>query len=425
MGLLDRLRPKAMNTDELSRLILSTYGGGPTSTGISVTTDNAMRTMAVHTCITIKANSIAQLPCHLYRQNGKNKEQAIDHNLYALLHDQPNEWMTAPEFWGMVSACLDLRGNFFALKSGLPGRPVKELIPIPIGAVEEVIQTPTYGLFYKVRRPNSNQNVSDISGGIGQTASTTTDMIPGERIMHLRGLVLNGFMGLNPIAYARESIGLALAEEKHGAKIFAHGTLLGGILKVDKMFKTDVEAKQFLASFNESYSSVENAWKTVLLEGGSTWEKMQMTSEDSQFMEARGFQAWEIACLFFGLPLMMISGKQRTATFASAGQFDLQFVKYAMLPRLVNIEKAIRRDLLNPDERKEYYAKFNVAGLERADMKSRFEAYQIGVNTEVLCPNEVRDLEEMNPYDGGDEYRTRTSSMKPGATPVAPGKGGD
>lgn len=422
MGLFDRLRPQGMTSDELSKMILSTYGGGTTSTGISVNTDSAMRAMAVHTCVKIKANSIAQLPCHLMRKQGRNKEQATDHPYYTLLHDQPNEWMTTPEFWGMASAHLDLRGNFFAIKSGLPGRRVRELIPLAIGAVEEVYQTPTYGLFYKVRRPNANQNVSDI-GSIGMTTSTDVDVIPGNKIMHLRELTLNGFTGLNPIAYARESIGLALATEKHGAKLFAHGTLLAGLLKTDKSFKTDAEARTFVEKFNEVYSSVENAHKTALLENGITWEKMGMTSEDSQFMEARGFQTWEITNLFFGLPLMMMSGREKTATFASAEQFSLQYVTYALVPRLVNIERAISRDLLTPDERKEYYAKFSVQGLLRADIKAFADANAVLIDKEVLNPNEVRDLLDRNPYDGGDVFKTRTSTTKD--TGKQPDKGAD
>lgn len=405
-----------MDSNELSRLILSTYGGGTSSTGISVTSDSAMRAMAVHSCVKILANSVAQLPCHLMEDVGGIKNKATTHYLYPLLHDQPNKWMTAPEFWGMVIACLELRGNFFALKSGLDGRQIKELIPLAIGAVEEVIQAPDYGLFYKVRRPNNDQ--SNLGGGIGQISSgTIVDTIPGNRIMHIRGLVLNGFMGLNPIQYARESIGLALATEKHGAKLFAHGTMLGGILKWDKHFSTNEKAKAVIESFNEIYSSVENAHKTALLEDGLTWEKMQMTSEDSQFMEARKFQKKEIVDLFFGMPLSMLQSGEKTATFASAEQFSLQYVTYALTPLLVNIEKAIKRDLIMEEEKKTHYAKFSVGGLLRGDMKARFEAYQIGINTEILNPNTCRDWEDLNAYEGGNEYRVRTSTVKQDSQP--------
>jgi len=395
-GIFSGIRPKAMSSDELQRLIIDTFGGGTTSSGQSVNSDTAMRAMAVHSCIKIKADSIAQLPCHLYIEKGNTKDKAKDLLLYRLLHRQPNQWMTAPEFWGMCSACLDLRGNFFALKSGLPGREVKELIPIPMGRVKEVIQAPNYGLFYKISRPDGS----------------TTDTIPGERIMHIRGLVLDGFMGINPIQYARESIGLDQALVKHGAKLFGHGTMIGGVLTMPGAFKDRNMAQKFLDDFNETYSSVENAHKTALLEQGVTWQKMAMTSVDSQFLEARNFQKKEIVDLFFGLPLSMLQSGDKVATYASADAFDLEYVKYALTPRLVNIEMAIFRDLLTEEQKENYFAKFSTGGLLRGDTAARTAYYQGMVNIEAMSPNEVRELEDMNPYDGGDEYRTRTSTVR-------------
>ena len=343
----------------------------------------------------IKADSIAQLPCHLYIEKGNTKEKAKDLRLYRLLHRQPNEWMTAPEFWGMCSACLDLRGNFFALKTGLPGREVQELIPIPIGRVEEVIQEANYGLFYKIRRPDG----------------TGSDIIPGNRIFHVRGLVLDGFTGLNPIEYARESVGLDQALAKHGAKLFSHGTMIGGVLQMPGSFKDRTMAQKFLDDFNDHYSSVENAHKTALLEQGVTWQKMAMTSVDSQFLEARNFQKKEIVDLFFGLPLSMLQSGDKVATYASADAFDLEYVKYALTPRLVNIEMAIYRDLLTESQKENYFAKFSTGGLLRGDTAARTAYYSGMVNIEAMSPNEVRELEDMNPYAGGDEYRTRTSTI--------------
>jgi HK97 family phage portal protein len=395
MGLFDGIRPKAMNSEELSKLIMSTFGGGETSSGQSVSSNTAMRAMDVHSCVKIKADSIAQLPCHLYKENGNTKEKAKDLRLYRLLHRQPNSWMTAPEFWGMVSACLDLRGNFFALKSGLPGREVRELIPIPMGRVREVIQAPDYSLAYKVARPDES----------------AIDTIPGDRIMHIRGLVLNGFMGLNPIEYARESIGLDLALEKHGAKLFKQGTMIGGVLTFPGNIKDSGTRKAILDSFNDVHSSVENAHKTAMMEDGMKWEKLGMTSVDSQFLEARNFQKKQIVDLFFGLPLSMLQSGDKVATYASADAFDLEYVKYALTPRLVNIEMAVYRDLLSEEQKENYFAKFSTGGLLRGDTAARTAYYEGMVNIEAMSPNEVRELEDMNPYKGGDEYRTRTSTI--------------
>jgi HK97 family phage portal protein len=396
MGIFSGIRPKAMTSDALERLIIETFGSTKTASGQNINSTTAMQAMAVHSCVKIKADSIAQLPCHLYIEKGNTKDKAKELRLYRLLHRQPNEWMTAPEFWGMCSACLDLRGNFFALKTGLPGREVQELIPIPIGRVEEVIQEANYGLFYKIRRP-------DGSG---------TDIVPGNRIFHVRGLVLDGFTGLNPIEYARESIGLDQALAKHGAKLFSHGTMIGGVLQMPGSFKDRTMAQKFLDDFNDHYSSVENAHKTALLEQGVTWQKMAMTSVDSQFLEARNFQKKEIVDLFFGLPLSMLQSGDKVATYASADAFDLEYVKYALTPRLVNIEMAIYRDLLTEEQKQNYFAKFSTGGLLRGDTAARTLYYQGMINIEAMSPNEVRELEDMNPYEGGDEYRTRTSTVR-------------
>lgn len=404
-------RPKAMTSQELEKLLVTGYGGGQTSTGISVSTDSAMRAMSVHTCVKAKSNGIKMMPCHLMRRDGKNVEKATDHPVYRLLHDQPNSWMTPSEFWGMASACLDLRGNFYALKTGLPGRPVKELIPLAMGSVEEVIQTPNYGLFYKVIRPTQDSNGTI---GIGQSNGGQVDIIPGNRIMHLRGLTLDGFTGLNPIAYARESIGLELATEKHGAKLFSHGTNIGGVLTMPEgqYFKDRDKAREFMDEFNQNYSSVENAHKAALLENGVTWTKMGMTSIDSQFLEARRFQHRQIVDLFFSIPLSIMTSEDKTATFASSEQFSIAYVIYALMPYIINIEQAVYRDLLSEEEKKTYYAKFEPKALLRGSFREQMEGFQIGVNTEIFCPNDVLEMLDMNGYPGGEIYRTRTSSIK-------------
>jgi len=404
-------RPMAMTSRELEQAIMSVYGGGSTSSGVSVTTDSALRAMSVHTCVRAKSNGIRMMDCYLMKREGGEKREATEHPVYRLLNRRPNSWMTPSDFWGMVSACLDLRGNFYALKSGLPGRQVKELIPLPVGAVQEVVQTPDYGLFYKVARPT--QDVSGNWTAAGQGVGGQVDTIPAERIMHIRGLTLDGFTGLNPIAYAREGIGLELAIEKHGAKLFTNGTNIGGVLTMPpgQFFKDRIAAKNFLDSFNENYSSVENAHKAALLENGVTWTKMGMTSIDAQFIEARNLQHKQIVDLFFTIPLSIMSTGDKTATFASAEQFSIAYVMYALMPYVKSIEQAAERDLLTPAE-SDYFVKFDAKDLQRGSFKEQMEGFQIGVNTEIFSPNECRDVLDYNPYEGGNEYRTRTSSMK-------------
>jgi phage portal protein BeeE len=117
---------------------------------------------------------------------------------------------------------------------------------------------------------------------------------------------------------------------------------------------------------------------------------------------------------------MMTTG-DKVATFASSGNFSQDFVTYCLQPLAVAAEKEGRRSLLAKEEKDlNYYIKFQMGALLRGSFKEQMESFQIAINEEIMNPNECRDLLDMNPYQGGDEYRTRTSTVK---QPAQPAKG--
>ena len=171
--------------------------------------------------------------------------------------------------------------------------------------------------------------------------------------------------------------------------------------------KLSAQGEANLRASKDEYVGLGAAHRLMLLEEGMKFTKISINPADSQFLETRKFQKSEIVDIFFGMPLTLLHSGEATPTYASAEQFALTYIVYALAPWLVNIEKAIRRDLLTEEERKEYYAKFSVGALLRGDIKARFEAYGMGIEEEILNPNECRDLEDLNPYIGGDRYGAR------------------
>lgn len=395
-GLFSRIQPKALSKT-LETLLLEYFGSSTTTSGVSVNCDTAMQQATVYSCVNILSRSIGQLPCHLYKQSGKNKDKALDHYLYPILHDMPNEWMTAPEFWGMAVNHISLRGNFFALKNrgiSLTGR-VRELIPLAPGVVQEVTQNADYSLTYRCQYPD--ESLHDI---------------PGSQIMHLRGMVSDGFMGMTPIDYIKESIGLGVATQQFGARHFGSGTHPSMIIEHPNRLK---DPKAMRDALTEVYSGLGKSHRLMLLEDGMKATSVSINPEDSQFLETRQFQKSEIVDIFFGMPLTLMGSSDSTPTFASAEQFSITFIIYALMPLIVNIEKGIYRDLLTPEERKSYYAKFRVEGLQRGSFADQMAAFATAIDKEIFNPNEVRELLDYNPYDGGNEYRTRTSTTKENA----------
>jgi len=83
---------------------------------------------------------------------------------------------------------------------------------------------------------------------------------------------------------------------------------------------------------------------------------------------------------------------------------SIDFVVHTLRPWLVRIEQSIARDLIGPLERSRIFAQFNVDGLLRGDIKSRYEAYHVARNDGWLSANDIRHLEDLNSVDNGDAY---------------------
>ena len=366
---------------------LSALWGSTSQAGVAVNAQTAMQSAAVYSCVQVLAQSIGMLPLCVYAIDDAGiRRRATHHRLWALLQDQPNSFQTAVEFFEMMSAHLCLRGNAYALINRNAKGQILELIPLHPDQVSVQMQT-DYRLRYGCT----------LEGGQRMALAT------GD-VFHVRGLTLNGWLGISPIAYAREAIGLAMATERFGAMLFRNGAKMGGVLEHPGKISKEA-ADRLRSSFDEAHSG-ENAHRTAILEEGLKWSKVSMTADDSQFLETRKYQRSEIAAIF-RVPPHMIGDLER-ATFSNIEQQSLEFVNFTLMPWLHRIEKAIRRDLLTPAERTRMMARFNVANLLRGDAAARAAYYQSGIQQGWMTRNEARHAESdlgvmLNPLEGLDE----------------------
>lgn len=369
----------------LERYMAWAFGGGASASGIVVNPQTAMQSAAVYSCIKVLSESVGMLPLNLYAKKGTTRTLQVNHPLQEILHDAPNDWQTSVEFWEMMVVSLLLRGNAFAFVNRAPNGRVVELLPLHPDMVRVNMGT-NWTLEYQITMPDS-----------------TFKTFGSGEILHIRGMTINGWMGLSPIAYARESIGLALATEKFGGQLFRNGAKMGGVLEHPGKLSKDAYDR-LKGSFDEAHSG-ENAHKTALLEEGMKWSKVSMTADDSQFLDTRKYQRSEIAAIFRVPPHMI--GDLDKATFSNIEQQSLEFINYSLMPYLVRIEKAIKRDLMTPAERKTLTAKFDVSALLRGDASARGALYHNGILDGWMTRNEARNAESelgivLNPIDGLD-----------------------
>ena len=221
-------------------------------------------------------------------------------------------------------------------------------------------------------------------------------------VLHIPGLGFDGLVGYSPIAMAKNAIGMAIACEEYGAKFFANGAAPGGVLEHPGTIKDPQRVRE---SWQSTFGGSGNSNKIAVLEEGMKYTPIGISPEQAQFLETRKFQINEIARIFRVPPHMV--GDLEKSSFSNIEQQSLEFVKYTLEPWLVRWEQSIQRTLFSPEEKKRYFAKFNVEGLLRGDYVSRMSGYATARQNGWMSANDIRELENMDRIpaeEGGDLY---------------------
>jgi HK97 family phage portal protein len=381
------LKPRASPKNRLYGSTYSFFFGG-TASGKTVNERTAMQTTAVYACVRILAETIASLPLNVYRSTDNGKEKAIDHQLYYLLHDEPNPEMTSFVFRETLMSHLLLWGNAYAqiIRDGR-GR-ILALYPLLPDRMT-VDRTTDGQLYFEYRK------------------DTGYVILRPEDILHIPGLGFDGLVGYSPIAMAKNAIGMAIATEEYGGKFFANGASPGGVLEHPGVVKDPARIRE---SWNAVYQGSGNAHRIAVLEEGMKFQSIGIPPEQAQFLETRKFQTEEI-CRIFRVPPHLVANLDK-ATFSNIEHQSISFVVHTIRPWLVRLEQGMNKALLSPSEKGQYFVGFVVDGLLRGDYTSRMQGYAIGIQNGFLSPNDVRTLENMNTIEHGDIYAMNGNMLK-------------
>jgi len=378
-------------------ILTALYAQQNSKSGAAVNWKTALECTTSLACARVISEGLAQVPCRVFRADGVGRYPATETPLFNLLHDAPNEWMTSYDFREMIGLHLVLCGNHFSFINRYRGG-VAELLPFEPQQV--TVKRDGWKLSYEVH-----------------TDDGKTQTIPAANMWHIRGPSWNGWMGLEGVKLARESIGLSMATEENGAMLFRNGSQPSGVLSTDQPQMSKEKADQLRESWQVSNGG-GNALRTAVLWGGMKWTPMTYPNDQMQYLETRKFQVEEICRAFRVMPIM-VGYSDKTATYASAEQMFIAHVVHTMGPWYARIENSANMNLLTEADRKAgLYVKFVVNGLMRGAAKDRAEFYAkalgSGGSPAWMTQDEVRELEELNPKGGAaDVLREPTNVGQP------------
>lgn len=354
-------------------------GSSTTASGVSVTASTALQSITVWSCVRLISGAIAALPTDPFVRQGGTR---VPYSPRPQWMWQPNLETDPLVFWEQAIACLLLYGDAYIYVVRDDNADVLEIWLIHPDFVTPQRDGLNRELRYHVMTPD------------GQPAV----LQPNYELVHIKGFGMPGSLtGLSPIAYAKETVGLALATQESGSRFFSQGSTSTVALEADSTLD-DEALKRTARSWRRQHAGLGNAHYPLILEGGLKAKPLSIPNDQSQWLETRGFQRSEITS-FFAVPPHMIGIVDDTTSWAAGIEsLGIGFVIYTLTPWIVRIEQAAKV-LFPPASRA--FMKFNVDGMLRGDQKSRYEAYQTAIDAGFRNPDEVRALEDLPPIPGG------------------------
>lgn len=352
--------------------------------------DRALSLSAAWACIRLLSETTGTLPLPLYRRKGEAREVASGHDLYGILHDSPNAWQTAAEFWEGQVAHVCGWGNAFSEKKLLGDRLV---------ALEPLAPT-------TIVSRDSNGNLQYAVQDRGRS-----EKLPASKVFHIRGFGFGGDVGLSPIRYGWQTLRGSIAAEDAAVQFMEGGLQVAGFAKEGATGKSTAEQRKELMELFAQFMGSKAAGKVMPLPKDWDWQQLTMNPEDAQLIESRGFNVEQV-CRIYRVPPFMVGHTANSTSWGTGlEQQQIAFLTFALRPYLVRIEQAVKKQLLKPAERSSLYAEFILEGLLRADSEGRAALYASGGQNGWMSRNEMRRRENLPPVEGGDVLTVQSNLL--------------
>ncbi|KXV75222.1 hypothetical protein AD953_08360 [Acetobacter malorum] len=360
-----------------------------------VTERTAMSCSAVYRCVTLEAGVIAGLPLKIWKRekDGQRIEQP-NHRLAPLLNVIPYQGRSLTAFawrelWGIN---VLLSGNHFsAIRYDGAGRVVGF----------ECFQTWQVQV---VRVPS----IRGVNFYVCTHLDGTTETFTQDEMLHIPGPGFDGIKGLSRIqAFARGSIGLASTMEERTGRMHQNAALPSGVMQVpDKM--SDPAFRRMQAQLRQNYAGVSNWGRTIIVDEGAKYTPFQLSPQDLQTIEARGYQVADIS-RFFGVPLHLLNQTEKTTSWGTGlSENTLAYLIFTLDADLKRIEAELNAKLFASGS---CFVEFDREGLLSMDPLKAAQVTAQEISSGQITINEGRAKRSRPPVPGGDTVLVNSTNV--------------
>lgn len=351
---------------------------GRSEIDVDVTVERARKVPVVKDCLQVRADAVSSLPFAVIAQEGSGDLERLTEHPVARVLRNPNPRQTGVEFLAAMVDDLDTYGAFYAEPIFDGDQELTELWRLP----------PERVLLEELPDRSRRLTFSDNQG-------RTRRLVEGEFWFIPMPPIVDDLRGRSPILDdGCEAIAVAIALQRYANTLFSNDATPPFVFRFPDQgghFKDKDSKSNFLRAWSR-WVSGRNRGKPGILEHGIQIQQLGLTNEQAQFLETRK-ELWLDLTRLWRVPPHKVGILDR-ATFTNIEHQGLEFVTDTLRPLLELIEASIWKHLLGADPSLRF--EFNVAGLLRGDIETRFKAYATARQWGWMSVNEIRRLEGEN-----------------------------
>lgn len=335
-----------------------------------VTTTSAAQSIAIRSTTDLIASLGSELPIKVFtKKNGKQVEVDVPSNL-----EDPGGDGRGREDWGyrVFNGWL-YAGNTFG------------------DAVEWRGST-----LWTCDLINPNQVSPSVVDGQAKWYINGREVTKPKNFLHWRVNPVPGYLlGLSPIEQAAANIGVSLATTRFGREFFTDGLHPGGLITNEL---TDLDDEQVVVTKNRVQAN-KGMREPLVLGKGWKWQDVQVTPEESQFIETQGWSEAQCARIYgpgFAEILGYETGQKMTYNNVVERRQDLL---------VLGVNRWFRRyeRILSLFVPKGQWVELTRDALLETTTLQRYQAHASALRAGWKVPNEVREIENLEPTEWGKQ----------------------
>lgn len=342
--------------------------------------DAAMRITTVYRCVRLIADTIATLPIHVKRRMPDGSRVTVYDHPVARLLQSPSPLYARIDFLRSLISAEELAGNSFAYI-----------------AERDALGYPTRLDHYQPSEVKIMKGSNDVFYHIAPLGV----IVPSRDVIHFKGYAPDGIEGKSPIALLRDEMENCANATACSKELYKRDLRTAGVFSTDHKLGPE-GIKNLFKSLGAMVRKAKTSAAPIILEEGLKYSPIQLSPEDAQFVAMKLLSIDQVA-VAFGVPPHK-AGDLTRGTYSNNEQANIEFYNDCLRPRAEHFKEELNRKLFLESERAEYYIDIDFHGLLRADTAARKDYYTAMFNIGVMSSNDIRALEDLPAYEGGDRY---------------------